>query len=372
MNKGIIMEVKKNYAIALNNSGVMEKISSKQDMKVGQKIFYFEEDIIKSINRTNMHNSFIKTFGTIAALFLLVFTFFQSMGYEKAYAVVSLDINPSIQIEASSDKKIVKIEGMNDDGKNIDFEDVTGSDINEGIEKIKQILVEKKYLDSNKEVLVAFALIKDQDDSQYEESVKDAIQSTFKTENITYVKGNKDAVDEAKTQGISLGRYEASLTVNEEIKKNIEKVPVKEITSSIKDKENVIHWEAQDEQPKDENTSKTDGKNQQTIDKPAVDKPAVDKPANTIPSDVAKPDKDTVVSTPNKNKNTEDNGVLEVAPEIQQPPKESIEVPKESENDATIISPDNGTLENNQTSGKIEDKENTESIQKENKNEINK
>lgn len=382
MNKGIIMEIKRDYAIALNDSGVMEKILSKKDMRVGQKIFYFEEDIVTTTNRTNMNNIFIKRFGAIAAIFLLVFTFFQGITYENAYAVVSLDINPSIQIEVSSKKNIVSIEGMNDDGKEIDFSNVIGNNINDGIEEIKKILIEKNYLDNNKEVLVAFALVKEKDDEQYEESVKGAIQEAFKTENVTYVKvANKDAIAEAKTKGVSLGRYEASLTANEEVKKNIEKIPVKDITSSIKDNKNVIHWEAQEENMEEIDTgitSETDVNKEQTIEKPAIDKP-VQKPATTIPAETIKPDKNEVpTNRPDSNTNTEDNGVLEVLPENQTPSDEQVDVPSQPENkteeDNIIVLPDNNSSQNNQTTDKVEEDNGTTNVlpDSENTNKIKK
>lgn len=351
MNKGIIMEIKKDYAIALNNSGVMEKILLKKDMKVGQKIFYFEEDIIKTTNRTNMHNSFIKTFGSIAAIFLLVFTFFQGITYENAYAVVSLDINPSIQIEANSKKKIVKIQGINDDGKNIDFSSIVGRNINDGIEEIKQILIEKKYLDENKEVLVAFALIKGSDDNQYEESIKGAIQETFKTENITYVTGNKEAVAEAKTQGISLGRYEASLKATDEVKKNIKVIPVKEITSSIKDDKSVITWEANDEKVESGNESGTNENKEQTVQKPATENKPVDKPVQkpeiTVPADVIDNSKNQESNESNNTKEPEDNGIIDLEPEIQTPPNQQVEEPEKKPEDNNTVNPDNGSVENN-------------------------
>lgn len=379
MNKGIIMEIKRDYAIALNDSGIMEKILSKKDMKVGQKIFYFEEDIIKTTNRTNMNNIFIKRFGAIAAIFLLVFTFFQGITYEKAYAVVSLDINPSIQIEVSSKKNIVSIEGMNDDGKEIDFSNVIGSNINNGIEEIKKILIEKKYLDNNKEVLVAFALVKEKTDDQYEESVKGAIQETFKTENVTYVKvENKDAIAEAKTKGVSLGRYEASLTANEEVKNNIEKIPVKDITSSIKDNKNVIHWDAQEENKEeiDEGaTSETDVNKEQTIEKPAVDK-TVQKPTTIIPAETIKPDKNEIQNKPDSNTNTEDNGVLDVLPENQNPSDEKVDVPSEPENkkeeDNITVLPDNNSSQNNQTTDKVEEDNGTTNVLPDSENTIKK
>ena len=200
MNKGMIMEVKKSYAIAMTDTGIIEKIKFKPNMEVGQKIFYFEDDIITATsNNIYKRSNFMKAFGSIAALFLLVFTFFSTFKYDQAYAVVSLDINPSIQIEADSKQRIIKVEGVNDDGKNIDFSDIKDIPLNEGIQRIKEKLVEKNYLDSNKEVLVG-VYIKNGDNVSYEEDLQKAIRTTFDTEDITYVKADKEEVDEAKTE----------------------------------------------------------------------------------------------------------------------------------------------------------------------------
>lgn len=389
MNKGIIMEINGDYAIALNDTGIFDKILRKENMKVGQKIFYFEDDLFvesknlysKPIETRKLirHYNFMKTFGSIAALFVLIFTFFQGISTQKAYAVVSLDINPSIQIEIDNKKTIIKVEGVNDDGKNIDFSGAVGENINEGIVIIKDKLVESKYLDDNHEVLVAFALVKNKEDSNYEEKIQEAIQTTFKTENVTYVKGNKEAVQEAKTKGISLGRYEASLSADGEIKNNIEKAPVKEITALIKDKENVIHWEAEDVKPETSvNETQSNEKPQQNNEKPALEKPA-DKPSVVIPSTPIDSPKDTNVDgnkKPTIDEEPEDGGILEVPPEVQTPPNGQIENPNppesgKEENDETLIPPTDGTLENNTANGKDEG---TESIPQStsNKDKINK
>ncbi len=45
MNKGLIMEIKDDYAIVMCDNGTMDKILIKPGMSIGQKIFYFEEDI---------------------------------------------------------------------------------------------------------------------------------------------------------------------------------------------------------------------------------------------------------------------------------------------------------------------------------------
>ncbi|NFG62219.1 MULTISPECIES: anti-sigma factor domain-containing protein [unclassified Clostridium] len=306
MSKGIIMEIKKEYAIVMNDTGSIESIKVKDGMKLGQKIFYFEEDLV-NINQNRSVNkiSLFKTFGTFAALFLLIFTFFQPLAFNKAYAVVSLDINPSIQIQVNNKKKIVAVEGVNEDGKNIDFSSINGLEIDKGIEGIKAILVEKEYLGETGEVLVAFALLDKHEDENYENQIQDAIKTTFKTENVTYVKGSKEAVEEAKTKGISLGRYEVSLSADETVKSKIENIPVKEITSLIKDKENCIYWKADNAQ----NSEKPEINNNLSDDKYS------DKPENTLENNTI-PKKDKIEET-----------IKEITPEVQKP----IEDNKESE-----------------------------------------
>lgn len=357
MNKGMIMEVKKSYAIALTDAGIMEKIKSKPNMTVGQKIFYFEDDIINvTSNKNYRHNNLIKAFGSIAALFLLVFTFFSTIKYDQAYAVVSLDINPSIQIEADSKQRIIKVEGVNDDGKKIDFGDIKDISLDEGIQKIKEKLVEKNYLDSNKEVLVGVAFVKDGDSTSYEQELQAAIRTTFNTEEITYVKADKEEVAEAKTEGISLGRYKAKekATVDDATKNKIGTAPVKEITALIKDKENVIQWEAKDEQKPAE--AAADSKPEVTTDKPAdsnvngnegKDKPIINVPSENGDSNVDKSkDKE---NTPSKPK---DNEILELEPEkpVQSDKDKTSKTPDDSN---IIIVPENGTIENKTTSGKL-------------------
>jgi len=370
MNKGMIMEVKRNYAIALNDEGLMDKIISKQNMEVGQKIFYFEDDIVKTNkNKAHRYNNFIKSFGSIAALFLLVFTFFNTMKYEQAYAVVSLDINPSIQIEADSNQQIIKVEGVNTDGKNIDFSDIKEVSLDDGIQKIKEKLIEKNYLDANKEVLVGFAFIENGDNSDYEETLKDAIQSTFKTEKVTYVKGNKESVDEAKTKGISLGRYEASLVADEETKNKIDKAPVKEITSSIKDKENVIQWQAvvdekvEAEKVEAEKTNPNDVPVTNTNPDVKIETSGIDNQEINVPTekDESNDNNDNNdIEEGNKN-NLENNGVLELEPEVPTQPTQSeknetsTSTSNPSKEDSIIIEPNNGTIENSTTSGKIQE-----------------
>lgn len=382
MNKGLIMELKKDYAIVMNDDGGMEKILIKPGMFVGQKIFYFEEDIVRaSVQKSFRYSSFMKSFGSIAALFLIVFTFFYNYSINKTYAIVSLDINPSIQIEVDNNQKILNVTGMNDDGRNIDFTGVKGKNINDGIKIIKDILVEKDYLTTNKDVLVGFAFVKNGDETIYENCIKDAVLANFDKENITYIKAeDRKDVEEAKEQGISLGRYEASKVVNEETKKKITSAPVKEIAEQIKDKENVIYHNAEDvseedvSAPKDSNedtksnaVSKDNVYDNTTTNNSVSDKNNSSSSENKeqINSSNAKDNiKQSTDESSADNKGNSDvseeqseikNGILDLQPEA--PKEDENKNPQEGENGKgnVILDGDKDAIQNNTTSGKIDD-----------------
>lgn len=389
MKKGLIMELKRDYAIVLNDDGTMEKILIKPQMAVGQKIFYFDEDIVNitettSLNRGKFkYSTFMKSFGSIAALFLLVFTFFYNMNISKTVAIVSLDINPSIQIEVDNNQNIIKVIGMNDDGKNIDFSQVKGCNINDGIKVIKDILVEKEYLKNNKDVLVGFAFVKNGEQPTYEDEIKEAVLTNFDTENVTYLKAeDKKDVEVAKEQGISLGRYEASKVVDENTKKKIVDAPVKEITEQIKDKENVSYYNATEEAVKDTSAPKDENKNPVQVDEPSEkvndtsknsnnknnsndiinnsDSKTEENVSNKQPDISAPVDENITNKSDNNDTDTKkpeiNNGILELEPEK----PENTETDKNQGGEGSvIIDPDKNVIENNTTSGKIEeDKDN--------------
>ena len=363
MNKGIIMEVSKNYAIALNDEGAMDKIKLKGDLNVGQKIFYFEEDILSNTrNNIFRYNSFMKALGTIAALFLIVFTFFHTMKPQEAYAVVSLDINPSIQIEADSKLNIIKVEGINDDAKNIDFSDIKDVSLESGIQKIKNKLEEKNYLVNNKEVLVGYAF-ENNDASVNEKSIEDikgAINTTFTKQEVVYVKGNKESVDEAKAKGISIGRYEAALKVEDEkIKDNISKAPVKDIAASIKGKVDVKPVEQEEDKtvntqtssqtttatPSTNSNESSEVNNGKSEERPNVSGATDKTESNTESGNAAKE-----LIKPEKNKD-----VLEVEPdEPAQSSSSSSTITTPNKDSGTNVAPSTGTGENN-TNGKSKD-----------------
>ena len=352
MNKGLIMEIKDDYAIVMCDNGTMDKILIKPGMSIGQKIFYFEEDIVKvsasSVKKNYRINTFMKSFGSIAALFLIIFTVFQNVMFDKAYAVVSIDINPSIEITADSKQNIIKVEGKNLDGQDIDFQKIKGLNINDGIKKIKDILVEKDYLSTNKDILVAVGFPNNDCDTKYAESVQEIVVSTFDNENIACVTvDKKEDIKEANEKGISLGRYEAYKVADDNVKQNIKTAPVKELTAQIKDQNNVIYWDSskdelnssesapavQDEKPVISQTDESKNNSTISISKPEVNNES-GKQQSKLP--VGSTDSSSSSSTGNNQGNNNNTSSSNVTQEIELQPETP---PQEADKKEEVVIP---------------------------------
>ena len=171
----------------------------------------------------------------------------------NSYALVSLDINPSINFELDDDMNIVSIRGINKDGKNLNLESLNGLTLDEGLKKLKLYLENEKYNLSKDSIIVGFTFLTDKEDNAYENDVKSIIGTEFKDSKTAFFKGTKENSEVAKQKGMSLGRYEAKLSMDEDImEEQIENMSVEEILDLLKNKKNIYLNEEQVEELQDE------------------------------------------------------------------------------------------------------------------------
>ena len=103
-------------------------------MEVGDTIFFLEEDLYElTKSRNNMKNKIIPILTIAAMLVLLVVPMVKNNISGGAYALMSIDVNPSIEFELDKNKNIVNVYGVNDDGKTINLEELKGKTLEEGI-----------------------------------------------------------------------------------------------------------------------------------------------------------------------------------------------------------------------------------------------
>ena len=143
--KGIILEIKEKYSLILKDDATVVRIKNKENMKVGEKIIFLEEDLYEfNKNRNTMKNKIIPILTVAAMLVLLVVPIVKNNTTSGVYALMSIDINPSIEFELDQNKNIVNVYGVNDDGKSINLEDLKGKTLDEGI-KILELYLNENY-----------------------------------------------------------------------------------------------------------------------------------------------------------------------------------------------------------------------------------
>lgn len=232
-NKGIILEVKEKYSLVLKDDSTVVRIRNKENMEVGDTIFFLEEDLYEvNKSRNTMKNKIIPILTVAAMLVLLVLPMIKNNTTGEAYALMSIDVNPSIEFELDENKNIVNVYGVNDDGKDINLDELKGKTLEEGI-KILETYLSKNY-SNTKEGIVGFTFINKINNNKYEEEVKNTISEGLKNTKFVYLKGTDEDIALAREKGVSIGRYEALCDLDEDtLEDTIENMSVDEIMSLL-------------------------------------------------------------------------------------------------------------------------------------------
>ena len=110
------------------------------------------------------------------------------------------------------------------------------------------MLESEKYNLKNDNMIVGFTFLRGIEDLNYEEDIKGIMGKNFNESKVLYLKGTKDDCEKAKERGISLGRYEAELDIDDDIEDIIEDMSVEEIMKLLNNNSGVyLNEEVKDE-----------------------------------------------------------------------------------------------------------------------------
>ncbi len=123
MKKGIIMEMDDSYLTLLTPDGEFLR-AHKQDIpySVGEEIHFFP---IMEQQRNKLIDTYIgflklkSVWMSMAVLLIFLGTVVPVYQSNRAYAYVSIDVNPSIELGLNKDMKVVELTGYNEEGKKI-------------------------------------------------------------------------------------------------------------------------------------------------------------------------------------------------------------------------------------------------------------
>lgn len=148
-----------------------------------------------------------------ASCFLFIIGFGSFHVYFTPTSVISMDINPSFELEINRFGKVIDAEGYNEDGSNLlQSLDLKYNNYKEAIHTVLSSNTMEEYLENNAFLSIAIVEI---DETQGEEILDFVSTCTENQENISCCKLQKENVIEAHSLGLSYGKYNTYLELQE-------------------------------------------------------------------------------------------------------------------------------------------------------------
>ncbi|WP_316251372.1 anti-sigma factor domain-containing protein [Bacillus mobilis] len=208
MNKGIVMDIKKQNVVVLTPNGEFITFKRKaHPYMIGEEISFNKQE--QRAPRFSIPR-FLKPATVIVAGFLCVLLFFYNQPEEKVFAYVSVDINPSLEASVTEDLRVIDLRACNDDGRRI-LKEMKGWE-NEHLQDVIRTIIkqsqEDKYLTNDKKVMLT-AVAKDKSLEPQLEKALQELKKEYEIKHITveYQSSTLQMREDAKKAGVGTGVY---------------------------------------------------------------------------------------------------------------------------------------------------------------------
>jgi len=231
MKKGIVMEMDDGFLTLLTPEGEFLKARRQEKpYNLGEEIYFFP------INQTNtskisiIMNRLLKakvSWIAVAVVLLISGTLIPMSQNDKAYAYMSIDVNPSVELGVNKKMQVVELTGYNKDGKRVisQLSNWKGKEISDVTESILAAIKKDGYLTEHKQIIIS-TVRTDKHNKAVEqkltnniEEIKSSIQS--KDVKVTVLKGTIKDLKAAHKLGVTTGKYQ---TENSQKKTTIKKM----------------------------------------------------------------------------------------------------------------------------------------------------
>lgn len=131
--------------------------------------------------------------------------------YFTEASVISVDVNPSLELNLNFFDRVISVKGYNEDGENLAEEaDVKFLDYKEALEEILYTECVKECMDNEELLLITVA---GKDEGKNEEILKNIEEFLPEQKNMKCAGAGREEVENAHKAGLSLGKYRAFLEV---------------------------------------------------------------------------------------------------------------------------------------------------------------
>jgi hypothetical protein len=229
MKKGIVMEMDEAFLTLLTPEGEFLRARKQNELYViGEEIDFFPIDIHKTQRLFTIKNLLkvkpIWAVSVMAALLILLGSFIPMYQDNKAYAYMSIDVNPSIELGVNKKMQVVELTGFNKEGKKIisSINDWKKKDVSKIAQAILSEIKNEGFLKNNLPVIISTVHTTKpvkQVESKLKENIEE-IKTTVtnqKLEVTVYTSTEKER-EKAQKLGMTTGKYhenEVNASINE-------------------------------------------------------------------------------------------------------------------------------------------------------------
>lgn len=161
MKSGLITKIEKRFLIVKTENNDIERIKPRDNVQLGQRIVFEKKDIYKGFNRI----SYKQLGASLSILILILISSTYILGpfnSNRIYAVVSVDVNPSINIKINKNGEVVDVTSKSE----IDIlpEEYLAMNINDFLSVIIGNALDKGYIQENEAILIGYVVLRESKD----------------------------------------------------------------------------------------------------------------------------------------------------------------------------------------------------------------
>lgn len=214
MNKGKVIDIQNKYVVVMNDQMTYDKIEKKNGLSLGKEIYYFEEDLYKESKQP------VKKYFLVAAVLFMMLFIQPLLVAEEAYGYISVDINPSIELQVNKDLDVLAIEAINEDGKTYIKEEWIGKPAKEVINFIIEETKRKGILNTERNFVLVSYYFNDEDPTSEEvfvQSLDELFNEKIHDYEVAVIKSDAETYTGAKEANESLGKHVVNKKMNEKV-----------------------------------------------------------------------------------------------------------------------------------------------------------
>ena len=232
--RGNVMEVRESSLVVMLEDCTFRNVKKFKGLEEGMEIYFEDRDIIRKSNFNFKNISLVA-----AAILLFVATSFYGISAwdisYRAVALISVDINPSVELKINRNHNVIRAIALNEDAKNLPLNNLKNQPLDEALETLVNMARLEGYIKEEEENYILVTSV-DLIEKTKEKNILTDLISNGKAKietsaveageqvEVISIQSNKKTLKEAKKENISVGKKEINQNINAKQEQNIKKI----------------------------------------------------------------------------------------------------------------------------------------------------